>query len=103
MSQMMEKVGGRGEDGAEGVSVRMYLHSMDMFLVWLSNGDLQCRFEDKSDLILGKQSCLYINPSKIKIFFDSQELADQNEEIIEKQKKIAIALKSIKRGCGVGN
>lgn len=99
MSQMMEKVGGRGEVVVEGINVKMYLSCMDMFLIWLSNGDLQCRFDDKSDLIIGKQSCLYINPNKIKIFFESKELEEQNEEIIDKQRKVAAALKAIKAGC----
>jgi hypothetical protein len=44
-SQMMEKVVWKREESSErGVYVKMYVNSKEMFLIWLSNGQLQCRF-----------------------------------------------------------
>ena len=42
---MMEKVVWKREESSErGVYVKMYVNSKEMFLIWLSNGQLQCRF-----------------------------------------------------------
>jgi hypothetical protein len=80
-SQLLEKAGGGKSEECleEGVTVKMHLHCLEVFLIWLSNGILQCKFEDKSELILGNQHCVYINPNKIKIIFDSNLLQEQNE------------------------
>ena len=40
-----------------------------MFVIWVSNGQVQCRFGDKSELIIGKAHCIYINSNKIKVSF----------------------------------
>ncbi len=54
--------------------MRMYVNYLDLFLLWLSNGYLQCRFEDKSELLIGEQFCVYIKSNKITVIFQSKEL-----------------------------
>ena len=69
-----------------------------MFVIWISNGQVQCRFGDKSELVIGKTHCIYINSNRIKVSFSSKLLKDQNDEILEKQSKLSKLLKRIKAG-----
>ena len=73
----------------------MYLNTLSMFVVWLSNGNLQCRFEDKSELVVGRQHSMYLNANRITLIFASEGLAQQNKEIILKQRRLASLLKRI--------
>ena len=56
----------------------MYVNTLNMLLLWLSNGQLQVRFADTSEFIIGKRVSMYINPHKIKIVFESKDLPIQN-------------------------
>ena len=99
MRQMIDKVGVKEQDKIEGgVFVRMHLNNLHIFILWLSNGNLQCRFNDRSQLIVGSEYSMYINANKIKIIFESKLLNDQNDQIIQKQAKLAKILKKIKSG-----
>ena len=70
LQSSINKVGLKGEEIKScDIFIRRYIFSSKMFILWLSNGQLQCRFEDKSELKIGKRHCMYINPQKIKIIF----------------------------------
>ena len=45
----------------EGLTVRKYARFEDMFVLWLSNGNLQCRFADRSELIVSLRRSLFIS------------------------------------------
>lgn len=77
----------------------MYVNTLNMLLLWLSNGQLQVRFADTSEFIIGKRVSMYINPHKIKIVFESKDLPTQNEEILEKQKMIAQRVVEMSKKC----
>ena len=70
-----------------------------MMVFWLSNGNLQCRFDDRSELIIGASYSLYINPNNIRVLFRSKDLEQQKEEIIMKQQMLSAKITSMSK-CG---
>lgn len=85
-----------GSSSISEVYVKFYLNTLDGFLLILSNGTLQCRFSNLSELIIGKQTCMYISPNKIKIVFEVKRLEEQSQEIIDKQQQMLQLVRSIK-------
>lgn len=81
--------------------MRKYARMGDMFVLWLSNGNLQCRFADRSELIVSSQRSLFISSEKIRVLFESENIGRQNAEIVEKQKKMAEMIKNIAKMAAV--
>lgn len=75
-------------ENGQNLYVRLACNSLGVFLIWLSNGMLQGKFQDGSELIIGIDSCMYINEAKTKSVFPSKAFPQQDPSIISKKKVI---------------
>jgi hypothetical protein len=41
--------------------MRLYLNTMQVFLIWLSDGTLQGEFRDGSQMVISRKGCLYMD------------------------------------------
>lgn len=75
--------------------VKVYYHCLEMFLIWLSNGVLQCRFSDSSQLVLSPSGCIFIAVDKTRTVFSSGSLHEMGDEILSKKKELETVIKRI--------
>jgi hypothetical protein len=62
----------------------MHLNSLSVFLLWLSNGTLQGRFKDGSELLISIDTCMHID-NRGKIVFPSRLIKEQPLHIQDKK------------------
>jgi len=58
---------------------------------------LQGKFQDGSELIIGIDSCMYINEAKTKSVFPSKTFSEQDPTIINKKKTIEEVINRISK------